>query len=318
MKGASQSPLLQVSPLTGKTETTFASPHLLHCSPDPWYVQIPKRLLALLPLFAMIFSTISQIFSIAKNIAAKTSIEDYYDKDVLVTSNGFTAAYSCDYGNADAVVVYCPFDTMGAFEAILGVWVGYFFLFVCVRLWATASFATNDLRFVLAGDWFNSHRINTLLVSLGYALTTVSVVISFYYMSPQTDWNPNIDTPNLLSLIVFFGINVVSLSRFRRQFVTQRLSPVTELVEVFPSYLPMRGERTALDFLRPTEDVLEPYGVAYIKYLKRNDPCPLLQLIYHDEVVFQEDASAEVAASKDEQLAKLLEALNRLYGIAQH
>lgn len=318
MIGTSQSPLLQVSPLTGQAEKTFHSPHLLHCSPDPWYIQIPKRLLALLPLFAMIFSTISQIFSIAKNIAAKTSIENYYNKDVLVTSNGFTAAYSCDYGNADAVVVYCPFDTMGAFEAILAVWVGYFFLFVCARLWATAGFATNDLRFVLAGDWFNSHKTNTLLVVAGYVLTTISVIISFYYMSPQTDWNPNIDTPNLLSLIVFFGINVVSLSRFRRQFVTQRLPPVATFVEVFPSYLPMRGEKTVLDFLRPTEDIMEPYGVAYIKYLKRNDSCPLLQLVYRDEIVFQEDSSAEVAASKGEQLSKLLDALNKLYGITQY
>ena len=317
MNGTAQLPLLQVSPLAGQAEKPFDSPHLLHCAPDPWYLQIPKRLLALLPLFAMVFSTISQVYSIAKNIAAKTSIEDYYDKDVLVTSNGFTAAYSCDYGSADAVVVYCPFETMGAFEAIFGVWVGYFALFVCVRLWATASFATNDLRFVLAGDWFNNHRVNTLLVAVGYVLTTVSVVMSLYYMSPQTDWNPNIDTPNLLSLIVFFGINVVSLSRFRRQFVTQRLPPAAVFAEVFPSYLPMRGEQTVLDFLRPTEDVLEPYGVAYIKFLKRHDRCPLLQLIYRDEVVFQEHASAEATASKDEQLSKLLEALDRLYGITQ-
>lgn len=187
---------------------------------DPWYLALSKRLWILFPLFAMTFSTLSQVFLLAKNIAAQTSSVKYYNHDIQVTSNGQSSYYTCEYGNADSVVVYCPYETAVAFDVLLSLWVIYFALFTFARLYSTLGYDTHDLRFYFASEKYNSHFTNRFFVYLGLLLTIISFIISIYYMSPDTDWNPNLDTPNLLNVITFVGINFLSLSKLNRKSLT--------------------------------------------------------------------------------------------------
>ena len=273
--------------------------------PDAIWVRIMKRVFAIFPLIAMAFSTVSQIFSIAKNIAAQTSIETYYNRDVEVSSNGHSSTYTCNYGNADNVVIFCPYETMAAFESILALWVSYFVIFISLRLYATAGYATNDLRFYIAIDQYNSHRFNQALVYFGLTLTLLTVIVAFYYMSPQTAWNPSLDTPNLLSLIVFFGINIVSLGRFRKQFVndtsdvvvldTEDRDPTApeseditdavvvvralDMVRDFPDFIPIAHRDVR--FWYNVEQVVKPVVIAYMVYLQTGSD---LMLRRHGEV----------------------------------
>lgn len=249
-----QSPLIERdAPLTDQGVITSES----------IFIQIGKRIAMVFPLLAMTFTTLSQIFMIAKNIAAQTSSEDYYNRDVVVISNGHSEDYTCDYGNANAVVVYCPYDTMDSFKVVLSLWIIYFVLFLFLRIYATFKYSTNDFRFYIATDQYNSHLINRIFVYIGLILTLISVAMSLYYMSPQTQWNQSLDTPNLLSVIVFFGINIISLSRFRKQFIVSNNQNID--MKDFPEVIPMYH---GVKVWHSIEEVAKPLIIAYMKYLQ--------------------------------------------------
>ena len=212
----------------------------------------------------MTFSTLSQVFFLAKNIAAQTSIETYYNRDIQVTSNGRSSYYTCKYGNADSVIVYCPYQTVIAFDVLLSLWVIYFGLYIAIRIYVTIFYQTNDLRFYIASEKFNGHVVNQCFVYFGLILTLVCVCVSIYYMSPESQWNPNLDTPNLLNVIVFFGINILSLSKLnRKSFISNEHLTMSD----FPEPIPLTNPY----FWKSVDDLVKPIMVAYLISLKNDN-----------------------------------------------
>jgi hypothetical protein len=243
---------------------------------DSIQIQLGKRLFTLFPLLAMAFSTLSQIFMIAKNIAAKTGIDSSYDEKVVVTSNGQSNEYTCNYGNADAVIVFCPYTIMVTFQIFLSLWIIYFTLFLFIRISATIRYPTSDLRFYIATDQYNTTIINKVFIYLGIILTFASVIVSLYYMSPQTNWNPTLDTPNLLSIIVFLGINLISLSRFRKSFIRANNNDNNHYhyldMNDFQEYIPMQEK---MPFWTNLDEIMKPIVIVYLQYLLTGDEIEL-------------------------------------------
>ena len=182
---------------------------------DPLVTQFGKRLFSIAPIVAMTFSSINQVFTIGRNEAAQSTIRSY-NRQIEVLSDGVTSYYTCEYGDATTVVTYCPYIPIAAFKVMLSLWCAYFAMFAFARLAATAAYSTYDLRFHIAVDRYNGHIVNKVFLATGYLLTTISVAVSLYYLSPQTAWNNSIDTESLLSIIVFAGINFTALHGLQR------------------------------------------------------------------------------------------------------
>lgn len=236
-----------------------------HETIDGFLVEFAKRMYAIAPLLIMAYSTINQVFVIAKSVASQSSVETYYDSEVRVESNGQQTYYTCEHGDAEAVVVYCPYYTIDAFIGILSVWVIYFALFISIRFIATFQYATDDLRFYLAVDLYNSHWLNRTFVYIGGVLTLVSMSVGLYYMSPSTQWNPTVDNTSLLSIILFVGINTLALSGFRKQFIEADHSVH---ISDFEDYVPLYNVK----FYHGVERVMTPIVASYVRFLtSQND-----------------------------------------------
>lgn len=92
------------NPILGSTEHSDAA-HTLPVIHDNWYVSLGKRVWAIAPLLAMTFSTLNQLFAVAKSLAAQSNRDNDYDDTVEVTSNGLQSSFQCEYGDAQTVVV---------------------------------------------------------------------------------------------------------------------------------------------------------------------------------------------------------------------
>jgi len=239
-----------------------------HETKDGFLIEFAKRMYAIAPLIIMTYSTINQVFVIAKSVSSQSSVETYYNRFVGVESNNQETYYTCEYGNAEAVVVYCPYYTIGAFVGILSVWAIYFGLFISIRFIATFKYATDDLRFYLAVDLYNSHWLNRTLVYLGGVLTIISMCVGIYYMSPDSEWNPTVDNNSLLNIILFVGINTLALSGFRKQFIE---ADHNVHMSDFEDYVPLYNTK----FYHGVERVMTPILVAYVRFLATNNDSDL-------------------------------------------
>ena len=123
-----------------------------------------KRVYAQLALLVMFANTISSVFSIS---AAVSMIPD---------DNAAPRYHFCDYGDggAEAVFVLCPYEPSPVFQTFLSLWIVYFVVYFSYKYWATSIYYTNDLRFFVFCDKFNSTIFNRILIALGVLLTFVS------------------------------------------------------------------------------------------------------------------------------------------------
>lgn len=246
-------------------------------SPDNLLVQWIIRLYSIFPLFAMTFSTINQVFSVGKTISSQGDSINY-NENVEVISNGEYAYFTCEYGNAVGVIAYCPYETIPAFQSILFLWVMYFATFICLRLWVTSFYATNDLRFYVATALYNKHLLNKVFVYIGLLFTAVSLAVGIYYLSPQTDWNDAIDTSSALSLVVFLGVNLVALSRLLHVSIGLPDAPIT--MESFPDEISLidNSYRQGWKKIFTTPDrVIQPILSSYVSYLVHRDEKLLIE-----------------------------------------
>jgi len=239
-----------------------------HEPKDSFFVEFAKRMYAISPLLLMTYSTINQVFVIAKSVSSQSSVETYYNRFVGVESNGQETYYTCEYGNAEAVVVYCPYYTIDAFIGIIVVWSIYFAVFITVRFVVTFKYATDDLRFYIAVDQFNSHWLNKSLVYIGAGLTVISLIVGVYYMSPDSEWNSTVDNESLLNMILFLGINTLALSGFRKQFINPR--QIEDMAD-FDTYVPLFNVK----FYYGVERVITPILVAYMQLLTTDNDTEL-------------------------------------------
>ena len=196
---------------------------------DSFAVQFLKRIYAVFPILAMSFSTITQVLQVSKSIASQSSSDSHYDQYVGVISNGYNDYYKCQYGDASAVVVYCPYVDNRSFEIVLGLWVSYFTIFLVVRLGVLFPYCTYDLRFYIAHDLFNAHLINRIMIFLGYLLTLISIVIGLNAMTLNTPWNNTTDTDSMINLILFTGINIVALRKLTNKCAIAKMSNGQEM-----------------------------------------------------------------------------------------
>ncbi len=281
-----------VNPLLESREHIELRKSAQNIARDSMIVQTIKRLFSIAPLIVMSFTTINQIFSVVKSMTSQSSNDQKYNAFVEVTSNGQSSYFECEYGNAQAVVTYCPYQPFKAFQGIVAVWVIYFAVFMVVRLWATRTYHTNDLRFYIAIDRYNGQFLNIILVAIGYLLTAISTVVALVYMSPQSDWNSVIDTTSVLTLVIFIGINVVSLYGLLRMTTgsTHHKSNIT--MNDFPHEILFTSGRGVLEVFASVEGVIKPILVSYVLYL-----------VDGDVSLLQEYGNAE----------RLREAMNKLY-----
>lgn len=240
----------------------------VHETKDGFLTQLAKRLYSVAPLLVMAYTTINQVFVIVTSLSSQSSVETYYNDFVEVRSNDRSSYYTCEYGDAKAVVVYCPYYSIDAFIGILSLWVAYFVLFIFIRLAATYKYSTDDLRFYIAVDQYNSHLINRTFVYLGIVLTIVSAAIAVYYMSPGTKWNPTVDNTSLLNIFLFVGINFLALSGFRKQFINAHQAVV---MSDFKQFVPIYHSRIWYGVDR----VVTPVLVSYMLYLSTDNTAEL-------------------------------------------
>lgn len=131
---------------------------------DPFSTFI-KRVFAQLSLLVMFANTLSSVFSIS---AAVSLIPD---------DNAAPRYHFCEYGDnnqADGVFVQCPYVPSPVFQTFISLWVVYFVVYFSYKFWVTSAYETNDLRFLIFCDKFNSTTFNRVLVGLGVLLTFVS------------------------------------------------------------------------------------------------------------------------------------------------
>lgn len=237
---------------------------------DGYIIDFAKRMYAISPLLLMTYSTINQVFVVTKSITSQSNLETYDSRQVEVVSVNQEAYYTCEYGNVQAVVINCPYNDIPAFVANLSIWVLYFVCFLSIRFAATFKYSTNDLRFYLAVDLFNSHWLNRLFVVLGGLLTFASMCVSVGYLTDATggEWNPTVDNTSVLSIILFVGINALALSGFRKQFIETNSSVH---METFQDVVPIYNVK----FFHGVDRVMTPILVAYVRYLATNDDSEL-------------------------------------------
>eukprot|EP01031_Cornospumella_fuschlensis_P040557 gene40557-49444_t len=212
----------------------------------------------------MTFSTINQLFAVAKSLAAQSKITNDYDENVVVTSNGHESSFECEYGDAQTVVVYCPYESVPGFLAMLVLWCVYFFCYMIVRVRASYDYSTNDLRFYLAIDQCNGTTLNVVFVAMGALLTFISVCVTLFYMTPQTRWNPNVDSISLLNLIIFVGINVASLWNLLKISTVHNLEVNRDILVDLPSPLYLTNVNSFASVFRSSEAILKSLLIACV------------------------------------------------------
>lgn len=224
----------------------------------------------------MAFSTINQVIEIAKSVASQTSNRKY-GRSVFVESNNYQTGYTCEYGDASAVITYCPYATTTAFQSIIILWILYFVLFMAYRIYVTSCYYTCDLRFYIAVDKANGHLYNKIFVAFGAILTIASLAVGLYYMSPQTSWNDTVDTYSLVSLLVFLGINFLALHRFSQQYIKthngihKEINDCTMIAFTKPIFIQSKGVMMSVD------RVIQLILVSYMLYLHRPEDDAILR-----------------------------------------
>lgn len=241
-----------------------------HFVSDQAAIQVVKRLFGIWPILAMCFSTINQVLAITESITSQSNNRSYGDY-VEVQSNGEYSGYTCKNGDARAAVIYCPYETVPAFQAVMSMWVIYFGVFIIYRLYATSIYSTDDLRFYIAMDKLNGKPFNKIMVSFGAILTLVSLGIGIYYLSPQTEWNRTVDTASATGLVVFCGINFLALRGFSKQFITSHSGKKDDLSDAnmsdFTEPVPIHSK----GIFASADAVVQPILISYMLYLSRQD-----------------------------------------------
>jgi hypothetical protein len=244
--------------------------------PDNFAVQAVKRLFSISPLLAMCFSTINQVITVTESITSQSENRSY-SSYVQVESDGVYSGYTCEYGDAKAAIIYCPYTPVPAFKAVMSMWVSYFVVFMAYRLYATLRYSTDDMRFYIAVDKLNGQLFNKIMVGIGAILTLISVAIGIFYLSPQTEWNQTVDSASVTDLVVFFGINFVALRGFRKQFITshsgKKGDPSDASMEDFTEPVPIHSK----GMFASVSAVVQPITVSYMLHLVRRDGDALLR-----------------------------------------
>lgn len=162
---------------------------------DPFYSFI-KRIFSQFSLIVMCANTISSVFSISAAVS-------------LIPDDNAAAMYRfCDYGNdneASSVYVQCPYIPSPVFQTFLSLWCIYFVTYFTYKYYDTSCYMTNDLRFYVYCDKFNSTLVNRIMVGLGVLLTFVSGI------GAAQSVVHNGTTDSIGPILVFVLVNIYNL-----------------------------------------------------------------------------------------------------------
>ena len=111
----------------------------------------------------------------------------------------------CEYGDSLGTFVQCPYLTSPDFQAIISLWCVYFFMYYIWRYYWTSFYDTNDLRYYIYYDKFNSTMGNRVMIALGVLLTIVSGGEGVYSVSHNGTTNA------VPSMLVFMTVNLYNL-----------------------------------------------------------------------------------------------------------
>ena len=163
-RGAVQNVAPQIPNYNGNQYASATTPKDL--GEDPFSTVI-KRVFAQLGLLVMFANTLSSVFSVS---AAVSLIPDY---------DAAPRYHFCEFGSnnqADGVFVQCPYVPSPVFQTFISLWVIYFVIYFSYKFWVTSAYETNDLRYLVFCDKFNSTMFNRILIALGVLLTALSGV----------------------------------------------------------------------------------------------------------------------------------------------
>ena len=169
--------------------------NLVELGEDPITTFI-KRLVAQIGLIAMCANTISSVFSISASVS-------------LIPNKDYNNLYNfCTYGEnneAEAIYVQCPYIPSPLFQTVLSLWCIYFSFYFSWKYYWTSEYETNDLRFFVYCDKFNSTIVNRVLVVLGLLLTFGSG------LSAVSSVVQNGSIASVAPIFVFIGVNTYNL-----------------------------------------------------------------------------------------------------------
>ena len=152
-----------------------------------------KRVYAESNLIVMAANTMSSIVGISSLI----SLIPYQG---TIVGNDF-----CEYGNSLGAFIQCPYLTSPDFQAIISLWCIYFLVYFLWRYYWTSFYETNDLRYYVYYDKFNSTAGNRVLIALGVMLTIVSGGEGVYSVAHNGTTNA------VPSMLVFMAVNLYNL-----------------------------------------------------------------------------------------------------------
>ena len=191
----SQSELDNCPPSTVPVQTTGIDFRSSSNVGEDAFTTIIKRLYAQLGLIVMTANTVTSVFSISAAVS-------------LIPDDDAGARYNfCTYGgNGIAVYVQCPYIPSPVFQTILSIWCIYFAVFFSYKYYKTSCFETDDLRFYVYCDQFNSTIMNRVMIGLGVLLTFISAIggINFVIHNGTTD--------SIGPILIFCAVNVYNLA----------------------------------------------------------------------------------------------------------
>lgn len=166
---------------------------------------VGKKILSQSDLLVMFANTIVSIFSISAAVS-------------LIPRDDETINYTfCTYGNggeADTVLVQCPYLPSPGFISVLLVWMIYFGVLFAYKYISTSEFSSNDLRYYMACDRHNSRLVHRLLIGAGIVLTVGSGLFGISFIVS------NGNDAAVGSILVFMTLNISGIDSCYTTVVT--------------------------------------------------------------------------------------------------
>jgi ABC-type dipeptide/oligopeptide/nickel transport system permease subunit len=155
-----------------------------------------KMILSQTALLVMFVNTIMSVFSISADVS-------------LIPRNDDTISYTfCDYGyngEADNVLVACPYLPSPLFQSLLCTWMVYFIVAFGSKYWFTSPFSPSDLRFYMACDQYNSRVESRIICGIGIFLTIASGLLGISVVVG------NGNDAAVGTILVFMALNIYNL-----------------------------------------------------------------------------------------------------------
>lgn len=168
-----------------------------------------KKILTQSDLLVMFGNTIISVFTISAAVS-------------LVPRDDATISYTfCDYGEngeADTVLVQCPYLPSPAFISVICIWMLYFCVTFLYKFMLTSQFHSSDLRFYMACDKHNTRIVHRILIGIGVFLTVVSGLFGVSFIVS------NGNDAAVGGILVFMTLNIYNLyGKYSHTSIKERL-----------------------------------------------------------------------------------------------